>query len=160
MIMEPASATYASFDLSGSTLTSFNLDGAKVSSVDALVQARPARSRSHEAAFDSAKVSTVADEDSEGELGASSNAGTCYHCEQPEEGSEEAEDDDDDDDDDSVADLLHVETVRQKIEVLAAMVGMEESDEPGAVLGEVVKVLKELERKAERVACRMETTEE
>ncbi|RWW86696.1 hypothetical protein BHE74_00004515 [Ensete ventricosum] len=157
MIMEPASATYALFDLSGSALTSFNLDDAKVSSVDALVQARPARSHSHHAAFDSAKGSTVADDDSEGELGALSNAGTCSHCEQPEEGSEEAEDDDDSD---SVTDLLHVETVRQKIEVLAAMVGMEESDEPGAVLGEVVKVLKELERKAEGVACRMETTEE
>ncbi|CAD5179502.1 unnamed protein product [Musa acuminata subsp. malaccensis] len=156
MIMEPASATHALFDLSDSTLTSFDLDDARVSSVDAPVQARPARSRSHDAAFDSAKGSTVADEDSEGELGALSNAGTCYHREQPEEGSEEAEDDDGD----SVTDLLHVETVRQKIEVLAAMVGMEESDEPGAVLGEVVKVLKELERKAERVACRMETTEE
>ncbi|CAL9122072.1 unnamed protein product [Musa textilis] len=152
MIMEPASATYAFFELSGSTLASFSLDDAKVSSVDALVQARPARSHSHDAAFASAKGATAADEDSEGELGALSNAGTCYHCERPEEGSEE--------DDDSVTDLLHVETVRQKIEVLAAMVGMEESDEPGAVLGEVVKVLKELERKAERVACRMETTEE
>ncbi|RRT43700.1 hypothetical protein B296_00033338 [Ensete ventricosum] len=159
MIMEPASATYALFDLSGSALTSFNLDDAKVSSVDALVQTRPARSHSRDAAFDSAKCSTVADDDSEGELGALSNAGTCSHCEQPAEGSVEAEDDDDDDSD-SVTDLLHVETVRQKIEVLAAMVGMEESDEPGAVLGEVVKVLKELERKAEGVACRMETTEE
>ncbi|CAL9778180.1 unnamed protein product [Musa acuminata subsp. burmannicoides] len=55
-------------------------------------------------------------------------------------------------DDDTVADLLNVEAVRKKIEVLAAMVGMGESDEPAAVLGEVVKVLRELQREAELVA--------
>ncbi|KAJ8458560.1 hypothetical protein OPV22_031486 [Ensete ventricosum] len=56
------------------------------------------------------------------------------------------------DDDGTIADLLNVEALRKKIEVLAAMVGMGESDEPAAVLGEVVKVLRELQRKAVLVA--------
>lgn len=56
--------------------------------------------------------------------------------------------------DDAEVELLEAESVRKKIEVLAAMVGMEGSKGAGAVLSEVVKVLRELEKKAEHVHWR------
>ncbi|XP_042414618.1 uncharacterized protein LOC122003592 [Zingiber officinale] len=58
------------------------------------------------------------------------------------------------DDDDAEVELLEAESARKKIEALAAMVGMEGSSGAGAVLREVVKVLRELEKKAEHVQWR------
>lgn len=54
------------------------------------------------------------------------------------------------DEDSSVDDVLKEKKVRKKLEVLAQMVGVD-SEKPGVVLDEVVRVLRDLERNASQL---------
>lgn len=172
MIMEPESLhvnnetsipspKYAFFDFSSSILTSFHpkLGGSLesshdlkvlVPSMDALDRARSVRIPSLAPEPDAivgslelsgdteAEGSTITRDSSKKDLDAISNAGTCDLWDF--DGADASEDER------GVDDVFCKESVKKKIEVLAGMVGYEGCDEPGVILDEVVKVLKELEK--------------
>nr|XP_010917657.1 uncharacterized protein LOC105042232 [Elaeis guineensis] len=172
MIMEPESLhvnnetpvpspKFALFDLSGSILTSFHpkpgaplesshtlkvlvpsmdaLDGARSVRIQSLAPKPDAIVGSLELSRDSeVEGSTLTCDSSNKDLDAMSNAGTCDLWDSDVADASE--------DERSVDDVFCKESVKKKIEVLAGMVGYEGCDEPGVILDEVVKVLKELER--------------
>ncbi|EHA8588273.1 putative lactoylglutathione lyase, chloroplastic [Cocos nucifera] len=168
MIMEPESLRvnhetsipspkYAFFDLSGSILTSFHpklgapLESSHnlkvlVPSMDAIDGARSVRIQSLAPEPDALELSrdsevegsTITSDSSRKDLGAVSSAGTCDLWDS--DGADASEDER------SVDDVFCEGSVKKKMEVLAGMVGYEGCDEPGVILDEVVKVLKELER--------------
>ncbi|WOL14572.1 hypothetical protein Cni_G23352 [Canna indica] len=160
--MEPApAAAYALFDLTDSASASFHLQflrGTKIPTVEAFLQTGSVQSQLGaaernvlDASFDlppsaESKGSAIIEDECGRESDALSDAGTYHLCERS-EGSEE--------DVEAIAELFDADAVRKKMAVLAGMVGMGVSDdEPGKVLGEVVKVLRELQRKAELVGWR------